>query len=121
MKQRITVEQLNELTDEQKERLREWWKPQTGDWCYPVNDEGYSDYCDHGIVIGDVVHDFPHGDFSPISYYSCLPLLSIGQMIELTESTNIIKYNGGWALEEDAISFHDELCDALWEAVKNIL
>jgi hypothetical protein len=27
MKQQITVEQLNELSEEQKERLREWWKP----------------------------------------------------------------------------------------------
>ncbi len=33
MKQRIAVEQLNELTDEQKKRLREWWKPEDGDWA----------------------------------------------------------------------------------------
>lgn len=29
MKQHITVEQLNELSPEAKERLREWWKPKS--------------------------------------------------------------------------------------------
>lgn len=31
MKQRISVEQLNELTDEQKAKLKEWWQPEEGD------------------------------------------------------------------------------------------
>jgi spore germination protein GerM len=38
MKHRITPEQLNELSDEQKERLRVWWKPQQGDYAYVVSE-----------------------------------------------------------------------------------
>jgi hypothetical protein len=34
MKRRITPEQLAELTEEQKDRLREWWKPEVGDFYY---------------------------------------------------------------------------------------
>jgi hypothetical protein len=118
MKQRITVEQLNELTDEQKERLRVWWKPQIGDWIIDTEEmEGPIEDLNKGG--GDPIYSYGGKWITEKS--KCLPLLSIGQMIELTESTNIIKYNGGWALEEDAISFHDELCDALWEAVKQVL
>jgi hypothetical protein len=32
MKQHITIDQLNELSEKGKERLREWWKPEVGDW-----------------------------------------------------------------------------------------
>ena len=38
MKQRITVEQLNELADEQKEKLREWWKPAYSDIVHVCNE-----------------------------------------------------------------------------------
>jgi hypothetical protein len=31
MKQHISAEDLQELTQEQKDRLREWWKPEIGD------------------------------------------------------------------------------------------
>lgn len=34
MKQHISPEQLNELSEKGKERLRKWWKPQEGDWVY---------------------------------------------------------------------------------------
>jgi hypothetical protein len=123
MKQRITIEQLNELTDEQKKRLREWWKPQEGDFIISDKDSRIR-------IIGkpnnnSATQFFPRAlngyECDIIILKTCLPLLSIGQMIELTESTNIIKYNGGWALDDDAVEFHDELCDALWEAVKQIL
>jgi ATP-dependent helicase/DNAse subunit B len=33
MKQRITVEDLQQLTDEQKEKLQEWWEPKVWDIC----------------------------------------------------------------------------------------
>ena len=34
MKQRITVDQLKELSDAQKQGLRELWKPQNGDTIF---------------------------------------------------------------------------------------
>ena len=34
MKQHITIDQLNELSEKGKERLRKWWKPRRGDMCY---------------------------------------------------------------------------------------
>lgn len=67
MKQRISAEDLAELTPEQQERLREWWRPEVGD--YIVHDtQGI------GCLFGDVdIMDKTH----------MLPRLSIGQCIEL--------------------------------------
>lgn len=67
MKQRISAEDLAELTPEQQERLREWWTPEVGD--YIVHDtQGI------GCLFGDVdIMDKTH----------MLPRLSIGQCIEL--------------------------------------
>lgn len=82
MKQRITVEQLNELTDEQVKKLSEWWK-------------------DH------------------------LPLLNIGQLIEYltqTEKPLIESSLAGWRVWHQGEHYSKvELCDALWEAVKQCL
>lgn len=67
MEQRISAEDLAELTPEQQERLREWWTPEVGD--YIVHDtQGI------GCLFGDVdIMDKTH----------MLPRLSIGQCIEL--------------------------------------
>lgn len=51
MKQRITAEQLNELTNEQKERLKGWWQPQEGDCVYIPK----------GIEYGDGYGDWDEG------------------------------------------------------------
>jgi len=90
MKQRITVEQLKELTDEQKERLIEWY-----------------------MSVGD---------------YTRTPLLSIGQMIELHEKLNtdlfwpwhscLFTEGAGGRVAKD---YDGELCDALWQSVKEVL
>ena len=37
MKQRITPEQLQELTSEQQEALRKWWKPEEWELIYVTN------------------------------------------------------------------------------------
>lgn len=112
MKQRITIEQLNELSNEQKERLREWWKPQYGDgYFYPkVNSTGN---------VPNGYRTWELGDMKTRAF----PLLSIGQMIEIIrkESFGLEITDGGdhWYIE----GRHDtpELCDALWEAVKATL
>jgi len=134
----ITAEQLQELTEDQKERLRAWWKPEEGDkfygkdwrgrycteWCVYVNEEGE-------------VYRYGYGDIDKME--DCLPLLSIGQMIELLAEEDPGSWSincttsGGWYItsnnlygpkfyvtNNDGTDFI-ELCDALWQAVKEAL
>jgi len=140
MKQRITIEQLNELTEEQKVNLREWWKPQFGDVL-------------NSIKCGEVVFVYADGqdrlNFDSDGYEwdikkNCLPLISAGQMIEiLNDKTKeqAIGYNDsgcfwhvrfggkgtGSMLEGFGEKFSSDdieggcLVEALWQAVKAVL
>jgi len=113
MKRRITVEQLQELTEEQQQRLREWWKPEHGDWYlqYWIDDEPSLLIYDSHTYLDDMF----------------LPLLDIGQMIELLNNydcdTEMQSAGNMWYV---MVGGHintqaEELCDALWQAVKQIL
>lgn len=141
MKQHITKEQLEELSESGKDRLREWWVPLRGDWVAEgskefvltaLEDEGY-------YVIED--ESFRHA----IEKKDMLPLLSIGQMIQFLNR----EYVEFYMLDED--NFPDnyeelqgkppcidcwyvrvvgkgehshiekELADALWEACRVVL
>lgn len=146
MKQHITIEQLNELNDEAKEKLREWWKPILGDqfafvevediledvedeWFNKiVHSDGENDYFDFAEKIYDSLHT------DAVKAY---PLLSIGQMIEFIDekwdcwgmqyddsTITWWVYSGqslDMAMDWDLAVFDNydnELCDALWEAIK---
>lgn len=130
MKQHITIEQLNELSDRGKEKLREWWKPKRGDMFFGI---------DRGIV-ANTWNEIPNGIY---------PRLNIGQLIEyLAEKTKDITYVDDYF--ENQIGFNHtygslnnstkspkkgipyaiawgsqklkgELCDALWQAVEEDL
>lgn len=133
MKQRITINQLNELSVEQKGRLREWWKPKYGDffsngyWSNIIQSEE-----DGSIRCVTTDHD---GCYDYERKVDCLPLLSIGQMIDLIgEKLDRISspYGneshiepGQWKVWMRSGGFWDgeteELADALWEAVKESL
>jgi len=81
--QRITVEQLQELTEEQRERLREWWKPEAGDTVKYIYDTDIS-------IITSHVNDFNmvliKGNYRiRTAKGDCTPLLSIGQLIQLLQ------------------------------------
>ncbi|KKK49467.1 hypothetical protein LCGC14_3134760 [marine sediment metagenome] len=112
MKQHITTDQLNELSEKGKEKLLKWWKR-----------NGYrkitGTYADTG--------KFVYTD----------SLLSIGQMIEFLddrgffedEKTHQVRsiskgkpgMNWQWFLRLNK-EFNDyELCDALWSACKEVL
>jgi hypothetical protein len=126
MKQHITEKQLNELSKEAKEGLSLWWDKRTN-----VSIEDEQSTC-------------------KITYYPDFlkrtPLLSIGQMIEfLDEHRKTILYitklecghnNFVWSTgsfscignhtqdKKESKRLHDagvELCDSLWEAVKEVL
>jgi hypothetical protein len=110
MKQRITCEQLKELTEEQKQRLREWWKPQEHD-IY--------------VVWGDYVTAVGKGCESDINKENCTPLLSIGQMIEIVanhfKEVKMPVVQIGDEVKTDFYGAMMPLCDALWQAVKEVL
>ncbi len=126
MKQHIAPEQLQELTDEQKERLLQWWMPPgRGDSCAYFIKNGHGEYVVAGTIdnlMENIVTAMP------------LPLLSIGQMIELLEgkATYIDVSNmyarldnkpPAWGvMKPDAFDIRaDELADALFQAVKAVL
>lgn len=123
MKQRITVEQLDELTAEQRVNLQEWWKPQKGDMLYYP-------FRRLVLLIEEVSDKRIESIGDLLQKDMCYPLLSIGQMIELIRSkcnrVAITTYNDEWGIvasSGDPISTNidEELCDALWRVVKKIL
>lgn len=114
MKRRITADQLNELTDQQKERLREWWKPQEGDFvCDEYGDIGvlHKDLDTDWIVYSDYTTHLNDWD-DPNIKQKLMPLLDIGQMIDLILDKTRTPFN---------FHCHTKVCDALWESVKYCL
>src|SRR5690348_12102203 len=112
MKQHITVKQLNELSDNSKDKLRKSIKIFPGDFYL-------GNYWDKKT---EYIHD--NNETPPDK--SSLPIPSIGQMIKFLDeeynknnrfSLSIERTNNGWCLWESD-NFTGELCDALWEAVK---
>lgn len=107
MKQNITIEQLEELSDKGKERLEVWIENKL-----PPSIPG-------SASIGPL--SSPH--------QTCY-FMTIGQMIEFLDEHDhmIINIRRGWdAKHKKAIWVYKgnirnaELCDALWEPVKKIL
>lgn len=114
-----------QLSPEQRERLREWWMPEDGDW--------FADYeKDECVVLKDEVVSWHCPD------NNCLPLLSIGRCIELlksrwTDRVNISESLGKYRVQtinavvqnhayiKERVYVADELIDALWRAVKEVL
>jgi hypothetical protein len=106
VKQRITTEQLQELTPEQQQKLRELRKPTIGDvYFHTLKDDNSYDR------ISSVNSEYSYG------FDNCLPLIGIGQMIEFLEDDL-----------EDSHHYceirwckHEELCDVLWQMTKEFL
>lgn len=117
MKQHITVEQLNELSDKNKEKLWKWlgvkgyaWRGGQTKWRF---------ICDGGC-------DYPECQFQD-------PLLSIGQMIEFLgddyykiiandwRNDSFIGIEWGTGIDDFKSPKPEELCDILWQAVKERL
>ena len=114
MKQRITSEQVSELTEKQKKKLRERWKPETYDIVIDDNNNDYVIEVDKKGRIGFVMDN--EGIIPPQKKIDFLPLLSVGQMIELLdEEQNFYKLT-------DIIRLGPySLCDNLWQEVKAVL
>ena len=106
MKQHISPEQLEELSEKGNKKLRKWWKPKESD-LYSA--------CLEGVVceICDEVYGIEKAE-----YKKCDPLLSIGQMIEFLE---LYQVHEALIDQNKMIIPKDELCDELWKAVKEVL
>lgn len=123
MKMRILSSQLQELTPEQQEKLRKWWKPQEGDWWKPISSDEPQLLADH---LKECCHREKCGhdsleDWGAYLGKHCLPLLSIGQMLQLIdESNHFIRYQFIVGRSSKA-RLPSEFCDELWQAVKEIL
>ncbi len=128
MKQHISPAQLQALTDEQRERLRGWWIVQEGDRFFAKG------------KWEDIAGESAPGCVESFDYYGlscnkedCLPLLSVGQCIQLlgAKLLHINHYHKQWQVsflreqkeEELFITelYADDLIDALWQAVKEVL
>lgn len=143
MKQHITIDQLNELSDKGKEKLREWWRPRELPFVIvPPDDDsigsGVNCYDPNWECYWGVGHDWT---VDKQEVENKLPLLSIGQMIEfLNEHIDssisslaidrgefhwhvyvVDSIRGAFPLNNDQPITAPELCDALWKAVKEVL
>jgi hypothetical protein len=134
MKRRIDLAQLNQLTDEQKQKLREWWKPQEGDWFYNNAEFIESSIGEYSVPNPGTMfdHNAPY-EANFIEFKDCLPLLDISQMIELLKSKStqirvgcegeliVSDNNGKYTNEHFIYILNDDLCNELWETVKEVL
>jgi len=112
MKQHITLEQLNELREKQKEKLIKWYKIQPEQlWTLKENLPNSSYYWSGFRILEEMKHN-----------EDMLPVFSIGQMIEFLEPhlKMTIEHEVDMWFVDDYYN-ERELCDALWEAVKEVL
>jgi len=133
MKQHITSKQLNELSEKGKSKLIDWQKKRgykIGDVsCDPHWDEKKKKWFYDIWAYSSEDEDWRQGQFDrlrqPVRFYAhySLPLLSIGQMIEFLgdEWFTYIALQNKDDLKQFMVAKPDALCDALWEAVKEVL
>ncbi|MDT9719146.1 hypothetical protein QVE09_09555 [Paenibacillus sp. ClWae2A] len=136
LEQLITIEQLEELSQDQKDRLRAWW--------YAINPGRFDLYVvlykyDDGLKYeGPFINTGERDFLEDFNTGEALPLLSIGQMIAIIRSKAQSKFSLEHSVERNferwgipkfvfsggrltSVFVHTELRDALWLAVKAVL
>jgi hypothetical protein len=129
MKQHITTKDIGELSAFGREKLRKWcaFSENKHLQVQCINPESAMFLSNNGYLFKGEEREMPFLDF-----VKALPLLSIGQMIEfLNEKTRenwSIKFHNNLVdLDYPIYKFGPDdyedssLCDALWEAVKEVL
>jgi len=135
VKQRLTPDDVLQLSPEQQEKLRVWWKvhKEEGDWYAFIEDgEFYTEivgHCDGYRNCECQVNDGEDPSCRPKE--NSLPLLSIGQLLQLLETyTPKIEKGRHWMMEIVTGKLpnynfpkyqNKELVDCLFQAVKEIL
>src|SRR5690554_4691823 len=122
MKQHITIEQLNELSDKAKEKLREWWKPEEGDLVIFLQDNNHFDKETFVVGTGTFLTDKGWGvnyedQAGLMPKENVYPLLSIGQMIEFLPNFKEITKVEGEFTDTDRENYED-LTDGEFNLVK---
>ena len=131
MRQRITVENLAELSPEQQEKIKKLWKPK--EWDLALISQSWGSTI--GLFMGFGGENLHFHNVSSVPKNTCLPLLSIGQMIELLqenirdirldpdgENSIQIYKDGDWGRKSYYVSLlNNDICNNLWQAVKEIL
>ena len=131
MKQRISAEDVLQLTPEQQEKLKGWWKPQ--EWDLALISPSWGSTI--GLFMGFGGENLHFHNVSSVPKNTCLPLLSISQMIELLqdnirdirrdpddENSIQIYKDGVWGRKSYYVSLlNNDICNNLWQAVKQIL
>jgi hypothetical protein len=115
MKQRITVEQIKELSEEQRVKLLGGWKPRYFDifWTGSAYDLKVVERVeDDGLIIAVDGYFCGSREFKDDYHF---PLLSIGQMIEYLQNTG-----NDWTLHGSDWDSKD-ICDLLWKRVVHYL
>jgi len=114
MRQRITVENLAELSPEQQEKLKVWWgeHQQKGDVFICLGNDFLS-----GKEFAWDGHNKP--------FNLAIPLLSIGQILQLlddlTEEPSLKNGNLRLSINRSMWLGNSRLVDSLFQAVKEIL
>ncbi|WP_088189604.1 hypothetical protein [Desulfosporosinus sp. FKA] len=121
MKQRISTDQIQQLTAQQRDKLKEWWMPSFGDLFV------FEDYCDENLfdTEDEININFFNAKIKPFS----LPLLSVGQCLSLLAPYNPklnLESNGLWHLEiqvknDQKIYMEKDPIDVLFQAVKLVI
>ena len=134
MRQGITVENLKELSPEQQEKLRAWWKEhkEEGDHFVNIDEEtgniptfgsGVNGSCGGYWNCECQIDDGEDPSCRPEE--NSLPILSIGQMIELldnfTEEPSLKNENLRLSINRTMWLGNSKLVDSLFQAVKEIL
>lgn len=126
MKQSVNIAQLNELSEKGQKRLRKWWKPQPFDLFYNrirLFDRRKPPES-HVYVVDGLLFDVESTKHMRPQdvVVADLPILSIGQMIEFLDEHNKDKLTYALIDPDSENNWPvNELCDKLWEAVKEAL
>lgn len=117
LKQHISTSDLQQLTPSQQEKLRELWQSRIND-VFTTSDPTMLVQSDEFIIENidshGAIYDWRYG----VGFLKkdCLPLLSIGQMLDILHARN--SQFGNHYIDFD---WEGELIDALWNEVKSIL
>jgi len=117
MKQRIAVEDLNQLTYEQQNKLRQLWLPRIGN---AVNYKYDNEVMFININAGDYNIILIRGnDKIRVAKEDCLPLLNIGQLIELILDNEV--KNNYPEFDGFLTRITKDTCNEMWKLVINLL
>lgn len=108
----ISIIQLRQLSDEQRNKLNNIWKPKILDMIVVNNNQAYIKHID---IIEGQEHLTYDGNKITLKK-NAMPLLSISQMIEILRKLKY-DFSGDWG----SILLHQDVRNCLWECLLYLL